>query len=425
VQNRDDSWFILASKELGVTESVLRDYSAHDDSLSLVILIHVTRQQFNHFRKWSWPWYDLWHVLLEAASKIDTQDTSPELRRQFCALWNEIVLKVQSEDHGRMAFELLGQTRNVYITLHRDTDSAPTQFSASTGDWDDILKNPSSYPICNDPGHIHHNSASVAISCTALHDDAAPVPVCTTTPNAPPSSLPAQLPVDKSLTDVRLPEVIQPAHQTVVDNFPIPATSPDSAATQVMQSDASEPTRMVNLSPPETSASAPCTANALTPPRAIAVQYLTASDGRRTPSRVPWSSSLIPTLDDIALTGTGSSSDPPVMGTNHEDLLPESDPSVLVPAASGPSHLQTPAPELGVAIEGDGGANMRVTFLQEADTLYSSSLIRISAPDFPPHSLSPLSVPDVAIAGPLRRSLDVERAEDRVLHPSHGQYDIV
>jgi len=74
VQDRDDSWFILASKELSVTESVLRDYAAHDNSLSLAILIHVTCQQFNHVGKSSWP--SSW-VLLKAASKIDTQDTSP------------------------------------------------------------------------------------------------------------------------------------------------------------------------------------------------------------------------------------------------------------------------------------------------------------------------------------------------------------
>ncbi len=100
---------------------------------------------------------------------------------------------------------------------------------------------------------------------------------------------------------------------------------------------------------------------------------------------------------------------------------------MLVPAASGPSHPRTPAPESDIAVEGDAGANVRVAFRQEADTRYlsGSSPVRIAAPDFAPHSSSSLSVPDVAIAGPSRRSLDVERTADRVLRPSYGQYDIV
>ena len=42
VQRHDDSWFILASEELGIPETFLREYAAHGDSLSLAILIYVT-----------------------------------------------------------------------------------------------------------------------------------------------------------------------------------------------------------------------------------------------------------------------------------------------------------------------------------------------------------------------------------------------
>ncbi len=253
VQQHDESWFILASEELGVTESVLQDYAAHGDNLSLAILIHVTRQQFDHLEKSSWPWFDFSHVLREASSKIDTQDTSPELRHEFCSLWNQM----QSENDW-MTFYVLGPIRNVYITLHRDTDSAPTEFSADTGDWDDILRKPSSYPLCNVPGHVHHHSA-------------------------------------------------QPAHQTAIDN--VPATNPDSAAAQVMQGDASESTRTVTLSPSETSASAPPTSNLSTsPPGTIAVQHLTDSP---TPSGVP-RSPPIPALDDLLPIDPASSSDSPL-----------------------------------------------------------------------------------------------------------------
>ena len=43
VQRPDDRWCTLAAKELSTPESVLRGYGTHGDSLSLVILIHITR----------------------------------------------------------------------------------------------------------------------------------------------------------------------------------------------------------------------------------------------------------------------------------------------------------------------------------------------------------------------------------------------
>jgi hypothetical protein len=88
-QRRDDTWFAIASDTLGSPEASLRDYDAHGDNLSLVILIHVVRQQFNLFNEQYWPWYEFSKVL-EAASKFDVLDTSPELQHEFCALWNQV-----------------------------------------------------------------------------------------------------------------------------------------------------------------------------------------------------------------------------------------------------------------------------------------------------------------------------------------------
>ena len=48
VQRHDDSWFILASDEMAIPEADLRSHAAHGDSLSLVILIHIIRQQFTY-----------------------------------------------------------------------------------------------------------------------------------------------------------------------------------------------------------------------------------------------------------------------------------------------------------------------------------------------------------------------------------------
>ena len=133
-QRRDDLWFAMAAEELGVPESVLRNHATHGNDLSLAILIHVVRKQLTLFQDQHWPLYGFSEVL-EAASKFDVLDTSPELQHEFCALWNQV-----TRGAGDMAsWYILRPIRNVYLTLHLHTDCAPTPFSASTSDEDLIL----------------------------------------------------------------------------------------------------------------------------------------------------------------------------------------------------------------------------------------------------------------------------------------------
>jgi hypothetical protein len=89
-QRRDNIWFAMAADEVGVSESVLRNHATRGNDLSLAILIHVVRQQFSLFREQHWP-YSKFREVLEAASKFDVLDTSPELQHEFCALWNQVV----------------------------------------------------------------------------------------------------------------------------------------------------------------------------------------------------------------------------------------------------------------------------------------------------------------------------------------------
>ena len=88
LQPRDDTWFLLASKLLDVPKDVLQGYAAHGDSLSLAVLIHLTRHQFSHYGECQWPTYVDFSTVLEEASEFDVQDTLPELQHEFCALWN-------------------------------------------------------------------------------------------------------------------------------------------------------------------------------------------------------------------------------------------------------------------------------------------------------------------------------------------------
>ena len=120
MQPRDDSWFILASNELRVQEAVLRDHATNGNSLSLAILIHLTRQQFSHLGNRNWP-SDTFSFVLWFASKFNARDTSPELQHKFCALWNQIVRKMQNDNDRSLAKLLLRNIHKVYIALHEDT----------------------------------------------------------------------------------------------------------------------------------------------------------------------------------------------------------------------------------------------------------------------------------------------------------------
>ena len=206
VKPRDNSWFILASNALGVSETVLRDHAIHGDSLSLIILIHIVRLQFNHLvMKSPWP-HSKFSLVLEAASRFNVLDTSPQLQRNFCTLWNQIVLKAQHDDDHALASFVLGRIRHIYIALHQDTDSAPTRFSASTGDRDQTLKEPSSYPVCKvlehhlNPAARIHDDNTPTNSTRAVpdnHDNATLVPsFLASSPQTPFSPSTAPFPVD-------------------------------------------------------------------------------------------------------------------------------------------------------------------------------------------------------------------------------------
>ena len=158
VQQHDDSWFLIASDQLGILETVLRSYAAHGDNLLFAILIYVTRQQFTHIGHASWPSNAIFNAL-EAASKFNVEDTSPELQHEFCGLWNQVVLKAQNDNNWKISEHILKPIRHVYIRLHHDTNSAPKHFSASTSDSNESLDDPDSYPVCNTIGHVHGGTA--------------------------------------------------------------------------------------------------------------------------------------------------------------------------------------------------------------------------------------------------------------------------
>ena len=63
----------------------------------------------------------------------------------------------------------VGPIRNLYLALPQGTNSAPTRFSATTGDDDVNVWAPDAYLRCNVSGHIRNDSAlpNVSSHCPA------------------------------------------------------------------------------------------------------------------------------------------------------------------------------------------------------------------------------------------------------------------
>ena len=349
VQLHDDSWFLLASNTLGVPEAVLRDYAAHGDSLSLAILNHVVFQQFTHFEKSSWSMYDFSEVL-KKASKFGVQDTSPELQNDFCALWNQIVCKVQNDNDPWMAIHILVQIRNVYIALHQDSNSAPTQFSASTSDQDDILRNPSSYPVCSVPGHhsdstahIRDDNAPTTSMRAALHDHDNTTLVPSIVPRSQDTSSAcahSPLPIDETVTDLPLLDnSISPPAQTTPASHHIPFTSPNLVTTIAIHGGIDAPPRTMQLSTPESSASLPPSKSksSTSAHDVVAVEHTVVSHTAPSDLNDLSSASLAPVVDDILPTGLLLPSDSAVTRSDRAFPSPESHSLMSSPTARSQS----------------------------------------------------------------------------------------
>ncbi|KAN0140519.1 hypothetical protein V8E53_001728 [Lactarius tabidus] len=368
---QDDSWYILASNELGVPSTLLQDYAGHGDSLLLVILIHVVHQQFIHFRKSSWPQHVLSPVLA-AASKFNIKDTSPELQHKFCALWNQIVIEVQESNDWLMAFRILGPIRRLYLSLHQDTESAPTRFSVSTYNHDPRLRESTSYPLCNFPGHhsdltpnVHASSAFATLARTYAHacHKTAPVPSPSFTCSPVPTSASAHAPfrIHECLTNAPLlvDNTSVPIHARITTETCSSLSNPVPTCATLGGVDTSP--KVTHLPTPEPST--PATPNksntSISPSHTVTVDHVAVSLTHSSDLEVPSSSSPSPVLDNLSLIDSHS--------------------PMLAPAASGPSRSCDP----GAAPDGDE---------------YTKAALSI-APDVQSRLLRLQSISDVASAG--------------------------
>ncbi|KAN0137466.1 hypothetical protein V8E53_004911 [Lactarius tabidus] len=398
VQQHDDAWFLVASNELGVPEAILRSHAAHGDNLSFAILIYVTRQQFSHIRNPAWPSKAILDVL-SAASKFNVQDTSPELQHEFCALWSQVVRQSQNDTDWKIPSHILKPIRHVYVQLHHGTNSAPTMFAASTGDEDDILEEPDSYPMCNVTGHVHDGSTSITFPRPVPRDDAVLSPVHLTSLDAPSFPVPVSFRVDGSSTILPPLDSSFPTCRTV-DNLPVPVTSTDLASAGAMRDIVTTSTTTLDPTPETSALTSTFTSplSSASQPAGVSLQH---NANLLAPSDQPKLSTSNPStavLDNISHTATTA---PSSLG-----ITSEADP------AATPDNDGSPNP--GFREANDAPAVNRATRTDTTNTL-------------DPQSPSPPSVPDSnrAIAGHSLREVNAENTGDRSLHPSRHQYDIV
>ena len=151
----------------------------------------------------------------------------------------------------------VGAIRNLCLALPQGTNSAPTRFSATTGDDDVNLWASDAYPMCNVSSHIHNDSASPTFPRIVPHDDAALslVSEALIGPVAPSFPSPAPSRVDNSLTTVPPFDNSHPIRRTT-ESFRDPVTPPDQATARAMR-DTVTSGIVAPLPTPETSTSAP------------------------------------------------------------------------------------------------------------------------------------------------------------------------
>jgi Family of unknown function (DUF6535) len=254
VPERDYRWNALVMDQLGISEGVLREYLAHGDSVLLANLIHITSlvRRLYYVLHGDRPV----QVILRTITKFDIRNTLPGLQHDFCASWNKLVREGRINDG--LHYRYLRPMRHLYIALHQGTSAAPTAFSSSTGDYDRIFHDPSSYPLCNIPGHLSHTNQPVVGATGEITHPLPPttshtVPFPDTFPNSmAPYSEPgvSPLPVlspehshghhvdESSLNDVsHVAHIVQSSHPAPVDieDHHFPTTSPGQATGSVTQ----------------------------------------------------------------------------------------------------------------------------------------------------------------------------------------------
>ncbi len=164
VQDRNKHWVTLARDHLGVPDHLFQGYLKHGNSVLLANLIHFTRHA-NRAESFALD-------VVQSLSRFDTRNTLPELQREFCAMWNDVVFEAQNGGPFSYPARFLGEIHHHHHLIHQAADAAPT---SSLGLEFNPVYTPipyrSSYSLCNIHRHRSppmHHTHSVTVAEAAL-----------------------------------------------------------------------------------------------------------------------------------------------------------------------------------------------------------------------------------------------------------------
>lgn len=163
---RNVSWAKLARDNLpmGVPEMVFQNYLIHSDSVLLTNLVHFTRHA-NRFESFSPESFSFSIAVVRVLSQFTIHATLPDLQRDSCEMWNELVQEAQNRGEGsnESTKSFLRVIWPHYVTLHQGVEAAlPENFKFSSVPSGPLMI-PSSFPLCTvhgcreDPKHYSPN----------------------------------------------------------------------------------------------------------------------------------------------------------------------------------------------------------------------------------------------------------------------------
>lgn len=156
----ENRWTGIVQRGLNWSESELAEHDQQWDSVKLRNLIQIARELHSAHPDYDDPSFrTVFHNTLSAVRQLKVESASDELRREFCVLWNQLVVSMQDvrrESALRSnAMRILSLTRALYIPLHDGTESRCFAFVKSTEDFEPVPQKITAYPLCT---HSHRLS---------------------------------------------------------------------------------------------------------------------------------------------------------------------------------------------------------------------------------------------------------------------------
>ena len=164
LQHHDDRWSDIVQRHLDSESSPCRweEYRHQRNSVQLRNLVHFTRGLMALFLGGSRQLKPggIWHNTLREVCKFIATHIVPDVRHEFCTLWNELVnmrKDQQAPQIARLNAELiLSVIRTVYVPLHEGTESALATLPPLTSDRS--VPAAFQYDICVVPSHHRRSS---------------------------------------------------------------------------------------------------------------------------------------------------------------------------------------------------------------------------------------------------------------------------